>query len=68
LKPNAGHGLNYRNVGPIAAIPGVQWLHIGHAIVARAVMIGMERAVRQMKVLLARATAQGAKRPAARHR
>ena len=68
LKPNAGHGLNYRNVGPIAAISGVQWLHIGHAIVARAVMVGMERAVREMKILLARATAQGAKRPAVRRR
>ena len=68
LKPNAGHGMNYRNVGPIATIPGLRWLHIGHAIVARAVMVGMERAVREMKALLARATAQGAKRPAARHR
>ncbi len=68
LKPNAGHGLNYRNVGPIAAIPGVRWLHIGHAIVARAVMVGMERAVREMKVLMARAPAQGAKRAAPRRR
>ena len=54
LKPNAGHGLNYRNIGPVVAIPGLQWLHIGHAIVARAVMVGMERAVREMRSLMAR--------------
>jgi len=54
LKCNAGHGLNYRNVGPIAALRGLQWLHIGHAIVARAVMVGMVRAVREMKALVAR--------------
>ncbi|MFZ0886954.1 MAG: pyridoxine 5'-phosphate synthase [Candidatus Binataceae bacterium] len=53
LKPNAGHGLNYHNVGPIAAIAGVRWLHIGHSIVARAVMVGMQRAVREMKELIA---------------
>jgi pyridoxine 5-phosphate synthase len=52
LKPNAGHGLNYRNAGPIAAIPGLVWLHIGHSIVARAVMVGMERAVREMNALI----------------
>lgn len=52
LKCNAGHGLNYRNVGPIAAIGELQWLHIGHAIVGRAVMVGMGRAVREMKALL----------------
>jgi pyridoxine 5-phosphate synthase len=52
LKPNAGHGLNYRNVGPIAAIPGIQWLHIGHSIVARAVAVGMGRAVSEMLALV----------------
>jgi len=52
LRPNAGHGLNYRNVGPIAAIPGLVWLHIGHAIVARALAVGMERAVREMNSLI----------------
>lgn len=52
LKPNAGHGLNYGNAGPIAAIPGLVWLHIGHSIVARAVMVGMERAVREMNGLI----------------
>jgi pyridoxine 5-phosphate synthase len=54
LKPNAGHGLNYQNAGYIAAIPGIRWLHIGHSIVARAVMVGMERAVREMKALIAK--------------
>jgi pyridoxine 5-phosphate synthase len=48
LKPNVGHGLNYVNAGPVAAIPGLVWAHIGHAIVARAVSVGMERAVREM--------------------
>jgi len=48
LKANAGHGLNYHNVGPVAAISGIAWLHIGHAIVARSLIVGMERAVREM--------------------
>jgi pyridoxine 5'-phosphate synthase PdxJ len=52
LKPNAGHGLNYRNVAPVAAIPGIAWLHIGHAIVARSLIAGMERAVREMVKLI----------------
>jgi pyridoxine 5-phosphate synthase len=58
LKPNAGHGLNYGNAGPIAAIPGLVWLHIGHSIVARAVMVGMERAVREMNALINRRVAR----------
>lgn len=45
---NAGHGLNLRNVAPVAAIPGMHELNIGHSIVGRAVLIGMERAVREM--------------------
>jgi pyridoxine 5-phosphate synthase len=53
LKVNAGHGLNYVNAGPIASISGLQWLHIGHSIVARAVMVGMARAVREMKNVIA---------------
>ncbi len=52
LRPNAGHGLNYRNVGPVAAIAGIQWLHIGHAIVARAIAVGMGRAVSEMRALV----------------
>jgi pyridoxine 5-phosphate synthase len=51
----AGHGLNYRNVEPVAALPEVEELNIGHAIVARAVLVGFERAVREMKELLQRA-------------
>lgn len=54
LKANVGHGLNYRNVGPVAALPGISWAHIGHAIVARAIIVGMARAVREMVVLLER--------------
>jgi pyridoxine 5-phosphate synthase len=49
---HAGHGLNYQNVLPVAAIPDMHELNIGHAIVARAVMIGMERAVREMKEVI----------------
>ena len=52
LQLNAGHGLNYRNVRPIAAIPGVRELHIGHGIVSRAVLVGFERAVREMADLV----------------
>jgi pyridoxine 5-phosphate synthase len=52
LKPNAGHGLNYGNVASIAAIAGIQWLHIGHAIVARAIAVGMNRAVGEMLALV----------------
>lgn len=52
LAVNAGHGLNYRNVKPIASIPGMEELNIGHSIVARAVLVGMERAVREMKELM----------------
>jgi len=55
LKVNAGHGLNYDNVGPIAAVPGIAELNIGHAIVAQAVFVGWEAAVRQMKRLMTEA-------------
>ena len=47
-----GHGLTYRNVKPIAAIPGIGELNIGHSIVARAVMVGFQQAVREMKELI----------------
>ena len=50
----AGHGLNYRNVLPVVAIPEIEELNIGHAIIGHAIMVGMERAVREMKELLAR--------------
>ncbi len=52
LKVNAGHGLNYHNVQPIAAIEGVSELNIGHAIVARAVFTGLREAVHEMKRLM----------------
>ena len=52
LEVLAGHGLTYQNVGPIAAIPTIAELNIGHSIVARAVLVGMERAVREMLALL----------------
>ncbi len=51
LKVLAGHGLNLQNVGPIAAIPEIEELNIGHSIIGRAVMVGMERAVREMLAL-----------------
>lgn len=54
LKVAAGHGLNYENVRPVAAIEEIEELNIGHSIVARAVMVGMERAVRDMIALLER--------------
>ncbi|MSR08800.1 MAG: pyridoxine 5'-phosphate synthase [Gammaproteobacteria bacterium] len=52
LEVHAGHGLNYHNVGPIAAIPEIVELNIGHAIVARALFTGLAAAVADMKNLL----------------
>jgi pyridoxine 5-phosphate synthase len=52
LQINAGHGLNYVNVREVVALGGIQELNIGHSIVARAVLVGMERAVREMVALL----------------
>src|SRR5687768_928728 len=49
---HAGHGLTYRNVKPIAAIPNMNELNIGHSIIARAIMVGLEQAVRDMKRLI----------------
>ena len=54
LGANAGHGLNYFNVKSIAVIEGLRGLYIGHSIVSRAVLVGMERAVREMKELICR--------------
>jgi pyridoxine 5-phosphate synthase len=59
---NAGHGLTYRNVQPVAAIEGMSELKIGHSIVARAIMVGMERAVREMKDLLRQASTHAAQK------
>ena len=55
MRFNAGHALNYFNVQPIAALDGIRELHIGHAIVSRAVFVGMREAVRQMKALMVQA-------------
>ena len=55
MRFNAGHALNYFNVQPVAALSGVRELHIGHAIVSRAVFVGMREAVRQMKALMVQA-------------
>jgi len=52
LSANAGHGLNYFNVARIAEIEGLRGLYIGHSIVSRAVLVGLERAVREMKELI----------------
>lgn len=49
---HAGHGLNYQNVRPIADLPGIDELNIGHSIVARAIMVGFQQAVREMKDLI----------------
>ena len=55
MRFNAGHALNYVNVEPVARLPGVRELHIGHAIVSRAVFVGMREAVREMKQLIVQA-------------
>jgi pyridoxine 5-phosphate synthase len=52
MRFNAGHALNYYNVRPVAGLPGVRELHIGHAIVSRAVFVGLRAAVREMKALV----------------
>jgi pyridoxine 5-phosphate synthase len=52
LALHAGHGLNYQNVAPVAQITGMAELNIGHSIVSRAVFVGLERAVREMKECL----------------
>ncbi|OHC12013.1 MAG: pyridoxine 5'-phosphate synthase [Pseudomonadales bacterium GWC1_66_9] len=55
---NAGHGLHYQNVEPVAAIPGMHELNIGHAIVAHALFVGFKEAVREMKGLMMGAAAR----------
>ena len=55
MRFNAGHALNYFNVQPVARLPGVRELHIGHAIVSRALFVGMREAVREMKTLMVQA-------------
>lgn len=62
LVVNAGHGLHYTNVQPIAALPGITELNIGHAIVAHAVFAGWQNAVREMKAIMV-ATRLGSRYP-----
>ena len=62
MRFNAGHALNYFNVQPVAALPGVRELHIGHAIVSRSVFVGLREAVREMKSLMRQAAKQDASR------
>jgi pyridoxine 5-phosphate synthase len=56
LRLHAGHGLNYRNVAPVARLPVMAELNIGHAIVSRAIFVGLRQAVREMKQVLEQAT------------
>lgn len=58
MQCNAGHGLNYRNVQYVAAMPGLNELHIGHSIVSRAIFHGMQSAVREMKRLMTEAASR----------
>jgi pyridoxine 5-phosphate synthase len=60
MRFNAGHALNYFNVQPVAALPEVRELHIGHAIVSRAVFVGLREAVREMKRLMREAAGRSA--------
>src|SRR5690606_2660667 len=57
---DAGHGLHYHNSAPIAALPGVNELNIGHSIIARAVLTGLDEAVRSMRALIDQAARNGA--------
>ncbi len=54
LQVNAGHGLHYENIHPIVDIPQLMELNIGHAIVARALFVGLGQAVREMRTLMTR--------------
>jgi pyridoxine 5-phosphate synthase len=53
VRLGAGHGLDYANVGPVAALPGLLELNIGHGLVARAVMLGMQAAVEELRAAIA---------------
>lgn len=53
LRVNAGHGLTYRNVRPVALIAGMEELNIGHSIISRSVLVGLDRAVRDMQAAIA---------------
>ena len=49
---NAGHGLDYRNIAPVVALTGIEEFNIGHSIISRASLVGMDKAVREMLVML----------------
>jgi pyridoxine 5-phosphate synthase len=66
MRFNAGHALNYFNVQPVARLPGLRELHIGHAVVSRALFVGIREAVREMKRLIVEAAASAASSRAAR--
>jgi pyridoxine 5-phosphate synthase len=57
LAVHAGHGLTYENVTPVAVVPEIEELNIGHSIISRAVLVGLERATREMAEILRRARA-----------
>ena len=61
MSVHAGHGLTYENVVPVAALPHIEELNIGHSVVSRAVFVGLERAVREMKATVAGAPARVAR-------
>ena len=63
MRFNAGHALNYFNVQPVARLPGIRELHIGHSIVCRAVFVGLREAVREMKRLMREAAALSSQLP-----
>src|SRR6187397_1857078 len=67
LRFNAGHAFTYFNVQPVASLPGIRELHIGHAIVSRAVFIGLREAVREMKGLMTGAAGGSRSAGKARH-
>jgi len=52
LGVNAGHGLNYQNIRPVLALGGIEEYNIGYSIIARAVLVGLDRAVREMAQLV----------------
>ncbi|MFZ5765298.1 MAG: pyridoxine 5'-phosphate synthase, partial [Thermodesulfobacteriota bacterium] len=54
LRVNAGHGLNYRNTEKVAGVAGIEELSIGHAVMARAILVGLDQAVREMLALCQR--------------
>lgn len=63
LRVNIGHGLDYRNVSPFTALPGIEDYSIGHSIISRAVLVGLDRAVREMKDLINQHTGDRIRNP-----